>query len=300
MLATPSTPASGRREGLSYPELIRSGRWLGDTKLDGIRAYALWDGHRLKLTGRTGAALTSKFPELHDMLADFAGESVWLDGEIVAYDGRFETVLTREKQEMGPAIRRLSQTHPCRFVAFDIPEFADDAYIDRRSMLEDLLAGVHGPSLGLSVVSDDPSFLAMTRDLGMEGVIAKRLDSKYEFGKRSKAWVKFKNTYRVSCLVAGYTAGSGHREQTFGALELALVDEEGQVVSCGRVGTGFSEREITELKARLDSGEVIVAEIEALNRTSGNVLRFPVYRGTRRDVEPLDCSVRQLEELPLC
>lgn len=295
MLATPSTGASGLHKQ-SYADLIDTGLWVGDLKLDGIRAFAHWDGKQVTFTNRTGADITRKFPEVADV--DLGSESLWLDGEIVAVDGRFETVLTRDKQERAPAIRRLASSHPCRFMAFDIPEFASWPYVDRRAALEELLEDRVG-TFGLTVVSDSPTFLDLTREAGLEGVILKRKGSTYQFGKRSRSWVKFKNLHRVTCLVAGYAPGTGHRAH-FGAMDLALVTDGGDLTLCGRVGTGFSEREIAELKARLDGGEVLVVEIECLNRTSGGQLRFPVYKGVRGDIDVLACTTKQLDALPVC
>lgn len=297
MLAVPSTGASGR-DPLCYEDLMATGQWIGDTKLDGIRAFLHWDGQQATFVNRNGVDITRKYPELQRM--NLGPEPLWLDGEIVAADGRFETALTRDKQESDAAIRRLSVSHPCRFMAFDMPQYATWTFVDRRAALEEALGDHLGPALGITVVSDSPGFLTLTREMGLEGVILKRRNSTYHFGRRSKAWVKFKNLHRVTCLVAGYTPGTGHRERTFGALQLALIDENSNIVLCGQVGTGFTEREIAELKARLDSGEVLAVEIECLNRTSGNTLRFPVYKGVRTDVPVLDCSTKQLEALPIC
>lgn len=291
MLAVPST-ATGNRRAVSYDDLMRTGEWVADVKMDGIRAFARWDGKRITFTNRNGVDVTGKFPELQ---TDLGPEPLWLDGEIVALDGSFETTLTRDKQESAASIQRMSVSHPCRFVAFDIPEYHTWTWVDRRAALEDIV----GDRLVRTIISEDPGFLAVTRDLGLEGVILKRKGSKYEFGTRSRSWVKFKNLHRVSCLIAGYTTGTGHRSH-FGAMHLALVDGEGQVVPVGRVGTGFSEREIADLKIRLDRQEVLVAEIECLNRTSGNTLRFPVYKGLRKDVGPLDCTTAQLDTVPVC
>ena len=297
MLAVPSTGASGR-DPLCYEDLIATGQWIGDTKVDGIRAFLRWDGAEPTFTNRHGVDVTRRFPELQAM--KLGPEPLWLDGEIVALDGRFETVLTRDKQGKGASIQRLSVSHPCRFMAFDVPEYATWTFMDRRTALEELLDGRTGPRIALTVVSDAPNFLDLTREAGLEGVIAKRKNSTYHFGRRSKSWVKFKNLHRLTALVSGYTAGTGQRQRTFGALNLMLVDDQGQLVPIGTVGSGFSEREIHELKARLDSGEVLAVEIECLNRTSGNVLRFPVYKGIRTDVHILDCSTKQLDPIPSC
>lgn len=121
MLATPSTGASNRTP-LDFRDLIRSGEWAADVKLDGIRAFAEWDGSALRLVNRNGVDITEKFPELTAHAVVLGSGPVWLDGEIIADDGRFETVLTRDKQEQPAAIQECMQQSPCRFLAFDLPE----------------------------------------------------------------------------------------------------------------------------------------------------------------------------------
>ena len=294
MLCTSSTPASGR-PGADFRQLMESGDWIADTKLDGVRALAHWTGRTLVLGNRNGVDITKRYPEVVAELEQVLdGEHpMVVDGEIVAKDGSFESTLLRDKQSDKHAIERLSFSHPTMFCAFDI---ADDegTWVERRNMLTELFDG----RLQLTVVSDSPEFLADTQKLGMEGVVAKRKTSIYRPGFRSKQWVKFRNRFRVTCLVAGYEPGHGSRSH-FGAMHLALL-RDGEPVSVGRVGTGFTEREIDRLKKALDAGEILTVEIECANQTSTGQLRFPVYRGVRTDVGIADCSIEQLSFLPTC
>lgn len=296
MLATPGQ-AHGNTRAQDFRKLMSTGEWLADTKIDGVRAWALWNGSELEFRNRNGAKITHRYPELD---FDLGPDPVWLDGEIQALDGSFETTLIRDQQEFRPKIAGLARLHPVRFVAFDVPMYDTWSYADRRAWLEDFLdddkLSVH---LGISTVSDSPDFLDETRELGLEGAIVKRLNSRYVFGKRARTWVKFKNVRRITCLVAGYLPGTGARAE-FGSMRLALVDDTGTVVDVGTVGTGFREFEMRELKARLDRGDLLVAEIECLNRTSGNKLRFPVFKGIRSDVALSACTTTQLDELPVC
>lgn len=301
MLASPSTAASNRAP-VDFAALMATGEWVADVKLDGIRAFGTWDGVRFTLTNRNDVDITAKFPELVTQAEahfprELPGPCV-LDGEIVALDGRFETVLTRDKTVDTRAIARLSGSHPTRFVAFDLPTTSAAPWIERRAVLD----GLHldtTPGFGVTPYSHDADFLDRTRELGLEGVIAKRMSSRYESGTRSRSWVKFKTAQRISCLAAGYAPGNGARAH-FGAMTLALVDESGDVVLCGRVGSGFTVKDTHELKARLDQGDILVVEIEALNRTSTGQLRFPVFKGVRTDLAPRDCTTAQLEQLPRC
>lgn len=292
MLATPSSAASGRSQ-IAIESL--SGTHVFDVKMDGIRAFASWDGGRLTLTNRNQVDITAKYPELVESFeASYVGPPIVIDGEIMAEDGRFETVLTRDKQSSRLAIDQARKTMPTRFYAFDVPSHGDRDWQTRRALLESLVLPERWER---TLVSYDPGFLAQTASLGLEGVIAKRLGGRYEFGARSKSWVKFKNLHHVTCLVSGYAAGTGSRAH-FGAMFLSLVSPTGEIVPAGRVGTGMSRHEIDDLKARLDRQEVLVIEVECLGVTSGNTLRMPVYRGIRTDVGVLAASTTQLDSLP--
>lgn len=294
MLAIASTGASGRK-----PVTIESlaGTHMFDLKLDGIRCWVDEDG---VLRNRMNVVVTHKYPEIVAALAECPP---WgrLDGEIVAEDGTFETALLRDKQERGQAIARMAKQHPVRFVAFDMPtdRLASTPWWRRREALVKWGSGAH-ERISVSPVSEDPAFLGQVADLGMEGVIAKRMTSPYVPGKRSMDWVKFKNTQRITCLVAGYYPGQGSRAH-FGGMHLVLLDPDGVApFHIGDVGSGFTERQTHELKDRLDNHEVLVVEIEALNVTSGRQLRFPVFRGVRSDVDPTTCTIEQLDLLATC
>lgn len=288
MLASASTGASNRMP-IDVRTLVATGDWVLDTKLDGIRAF--WrDG---RLINRRGVDITAKFPEVEAALAP--ARIFWLDGELVALDGKFETVAQRDKLESPIRIRNGSEANPCHFVAFDYPSDARQPWGARRETLE--IVGVQ-EGLTLSPVSHEVSFIDAVEKMGLEGVIAKRISSRYQFGRRSPDWVKHKFTHRISALVQGYEPGNGSRSH-LGALYLALFDHEAsKVVPIGRCGSGLTDKQTHDLKVRLDAGEILVAEIEALNLTSGGTLRFPVFRGLRTDVAPLECTVDQLDALP--
>lgn len=284
MLASPST-GSGDRHPVDLERLMATGDWVLDTKLDGIRAMAA-DG---RLYNRQGVDITERFPEIA-----VESERLVLDGEIVSVLGSFEAVAQRDKLIRKALIAKAAESNPCVFIAFDCPFMEVAGWRGRRYNLEQV-ASVRDlpitPTGGLELWH-------RTAELGMEGVIAKRLDSRYQPGKRSADWIKFKHLHRITCLIAGYDPGQGSRSH-LGALLLALYDTAtGDVVSVGRCGSGFTERQTHELKARLDAGELLMAEIETLNVTSHRTLRFPVFRGLRTDLSVLDCTLDQLTQIP--
>lgn len=305
MLATPSTSAGGR---VAIDINTLGGTHFFDLKMDGIRAFAHWNGGQLTLINRNGVDITRKFPELIEAAPRFFDLPIWLDGEIVCNSGRFEDTLTRDKQSNPAIIARYAVEKPVAFHAFDLPDYATETNNQRRIRLEvaaDEWVHRAGEGWGFALpfrttpISNDPEFLDRTRTAGLEGVIAKALNAPYVFGARSRSWIKFKNLHRVTCLVSGYEPGTGSRAH-FGKMNLALIDPTGQVVPCGSVGTGFTMREIDDLKKLLDDGTILVVEIECLNVTSGRTLRFPVYKGIRNDLAPTDCTLDQLDALPEC
>lgn len=303
MLATPTTASSGRK-AIDFQTLMRSGEWVGDVKMDGVRAMAQWDGQRVRLINRNGVNVGNRYPEVLNALEEaLAGRGpLILDGEIIARDGKFESTLLRDKQESAFRIGQLMVSHPVTYVAFDLPSVPAE-WEARRAEL-DLIAdewtdrAEWRATLSTTVTSFDPGFLDQVKALGMEGVIAKHIHSRYEFGKRSPQWKKFKHLHRVTCIVANYHPGQGSRAH-FGAMQLLMLDPaSGHPVNVGRVGTGFTEREIAGLKKVLDAGDVLLVEVEALGVTSGGQLRQPVYVDVRTDVEITDCTTDQLRSLP--
>ena len=301
MLATPSTSASGR-PAVKIETL--EGTHTFDLKLDGLRAMAYWDGKALTLINRNGVNITAQFPEIAGVDLGYHHDKLIFDGEIVATDGRFQTVATRGKQTRSALIEKAAESAPCKFVAFDLlldmvntgfPGSLSEPYLIRRARLNNL--NLPAP-FGLSVISPTADLLTHVASLGMEGVIAKRNDSRYIPGGRTRDWIKFKVLHSITAIAIGYEPGTGSRAH-FGAMQLAVLDGD-KIVPLGRVGTGFTEAEILDLKARLDAGRPTLVEIECLNRTADGALRFPVYKGIRTDLSVLDASVTQLATLPLC
>lgn len=289
MLAIPSTGASGRHP-IALESLIKRG-WTLDVKLDGVRAFSRYG----VLVNREGVDITHRYPEIS---RNILPQDVWLDGEIVAEDNSFETTLRRDAQSSPAKIKRLAEEHPCKFVAFDYLDRAEEgrSYANRRADLESIRDWLTIP---ITPIGHDLDFFNRTRELGMEGVIAKRPESRYHFGRRSKDWVKFKHLHRVSAIALTYQPGNGQRVH-FGAIELAMFEPDGTAVSVGRVGSGFTDAQTWDLKRRIDNDGPFVVEIECLNVTKERTLRFPVFKGIRSDMALTDCTTDQLDTLPTC
>jgi bifunctional non-homologous end joining protein LigD len=157
------------------------------------------------------------------------------------------------------------------------------------------------------------SYFRKAVQLGFEGIIAKKADSLYQIGVRSRDWLKIKQVKTIDCIVAGFTRGTGGRSTSFGALVLAAYDQKGTLIHLGNVGTGFNESDLKrmlKLLKRLGTrtksipGEVwapttitwvkplLVAEIGYMALTSDHKLRFPRFMRIRPDGTPADCRIR--------
>ena len=279
---------------------LQGAEWLFDLKLDGIRAVATVRRGQVTLQSRN-ETITSRYPEVVDALQQqFAGGDVVLDGEIVVIgeDGypSWEKTIKRNAQQRNA--KAWSRWLPAQYQAFDLLELdgvdrRDERYGTRRLALIGAL-GLDHPVLRVTPASEDGEAMwRLVEEHHLEGVIAKRLASKYRDG-RSKDWVKIKRTSSVTCLVGGTDPGEGSRASTFGALHLYLLDEWQEPVLVGKVGSGFTDAECKKVMQRLHHPETpLVVEVEYLEYVPGG-LRNPVFQRVRDDVAITDCTLDQL------
>lgn len=289
MLAMSSKGKRGRQIALAELD----GTHAFELKIDGVRAIVQWDGRELHVWNRNGVRMDGLFPEVEAAVRE--QPPVTMDGELVlrGSDVSFNDLAKRIKNDPKVAAR-LAEQYPAQFVAFDLP-LQEGSYVERRATL--ITAVTESECLSVVTASfDGQAMFDHVKALGLEGVIAKRLNGRYQPGRRSPDWVKFKTTTTLTCVAIGYEPGNGSRAH-FGAMHLAVVADH--PVYVGRVGTGFDATDIAWLKSRLDAGEMPLVEIECLGRTRDNKLRFPVYLGPRTDLSVLDASVDQLDALPI-
>lgn len=289
MLADTSTASLASLEGTH----------LFDQKLDGIRALAAWTRDELALRNRNGRDITAWYLDL-EVSPPACERPLLLDGEIVAQSGSFQDIQKRDKQRQPAAIISAMNFIPATFVAFDVlfhPTQGDVRHLpfsERRQLLREL--NLDGPFWDTSMASTHASFYDQIAAMGGEGVVAKRLTSRYSQGRKSD-WLKHKNKSTLTCIGVGYEPGKGARE-AFGALLLALVDGV-KVVSMGKVGSGFTFAETLEMKALIDSGRMPLVEVECLGLTRDGALRQPIYKGQRSDLLVTDANVAQLATIPI-
>ncbi|WP_184919261.1 non-homologous end-joining DNA ligase [Saccharothrix ecbatanensis] len=290
-------------------------RFAFEFKWDGVRAVARVEGGRVQLTSRAGNDVTGTYPELQGLGAQLGATQVLLDGEIVALSGgRPSFGALKERMHASAAqARRLVGRVPVTFLVFDVLHLdgsptVDLPYSRRRELLEGLgLGGAHWltprafPGQGAAV-------LAASREQGLEGVVAKRLDSRYVAGRRSPLWVKVTGVLTQEVVVGGWRPGAGKRRGLVGALLLGVPEGEG-LVFAGSVGTGFGQAELERLTARLGELEVaespfvsgvprdrargarwvrpvLVGEVAHRQWTADGRMRFPTWRGLRPDKSP--------------
>ncbi|MEA2193435.1 MAG: bifunctional non-ous end joining protein LigD, partial [Solirubrobacteraceae bacterium] len=313
-------PADPTREPVPEhvkPMLARAGalppddhRWAFEIKWDGVRALAYSEPGRIRFESRNGNDITASYPELKALNRALSSHHAILDGEVVAFDenGRPSFGRLQGRMHVGSesAARRRMKDAPVVYVAFDLlwldgHPLYDLPYEQRRARLRELgLQGAHWQTPD-HVVGDGEAVLAASLANGLEGVVAKRLDSPYLPGRRSPCWLKVKNVRREDVVVGGWLPGEGKRRERIGAL-LVGVPEDGRLRYAGRVGTGFTEAELDRLAKVLEQREdspfggtpqpprhavyvqpTRVAEVEFTEWTSDGMLRHPSYKGLREE-----------------
>ena len=299
-------------------------RWAFEVKWDGIRAILYSQPGRMRIEGRRLTDITAKYPELRPLGRELGSSDAILDGEIVAFgeDGRpsFERLQRRMHLTGESRIKRQSKAIPATYLIFDLlyidgHSLMDHPYEERRARLDEL--ELDGPAWRTPDAHPGrgKELLKATAEQGLEGVVAKRLDSIYEPGRRSGAWVKIKNKRRQELVIGGWIPGEGKRESRIGALLVGYHDPEGNLRYGGRVGTGFKERDLDYLEERLaplrrktspfrggpkpPRGAIyvtpeLVCEVEFTEWTGEMILRHPAYKGLC-DIDPAEVVLGESE-----
>jgi len=296
-------------------ELPEEEGWAYEVKWDGVRALVASEPGRLRIWSRNLLDVSAAYPEIGAVGRALGAREALLDGEIVAFDERglpsFELLQSRMNLRSGRAVRRAAAEIPVVYAIFDLlyldgHPLMERPWRERRAALEEL--ALEGPAWRTPAAHDDgAALLEATRRQGLEGVVAKRRDSRYEPGRRSRAWLKVRHRHSEELAIGGWTAGAGSRGGRVGALLLGRRSPDGGLAYAGRVGSGLGEQELERLGERLGALERerspftsgpappkgarwaeprLIAEIEYGERTRSGVLRQPVYRGLREPAFP--------------
>jgi bifunctional non-homologous end joining protein LigD len=250
--------------------------WIFELKYDGIRAMVSVAGDAIRITGRRGGDETSRYPEAGAIRAGIRARQAVIDGELVVLDadGRpsFERLQQRINVVREADVRRVAAAHPVTFVAFDLLQLerrdllTTELRIRKKTLRETIVDSPH-ILFAAHVERDGISLFEEARKSGIEGIVGKRADSPYRPGVRSPDWVKIKSWRSQSCVIVGFTAGRGRRSNQLGALILAVFDN-GRLVHCGQVGTGFDDNALRDLKERLRPLVVDVCPLDPVPKTS--------------------------------
>jgi len=318
----PVDPAREPMPEAPVPMLARAGTlpgaetgWAYEIKWDGVRALAHSTPGSLRLLSRNGRDITSQYPELRRLNRALGSHDAILDGEIVAFDAAGRPSFARLQERMHivseSVARRRAADVPATYVLFDLVYLDGHSltrlpYAERRRRLVALALDGEAWRTPAAHEGDGAALLAASARQGLEGLIAKRLDSAYEPGRRAPSWVKVKNSRRQELVVGGWLPGEGRRAQRIGALLVGFYEAAGSLRYAGRVGTGFTDAILADLARRMaplrrsdspfGAGRFprgaqfcepeLVIEVEFTEWTRARMLRHPAYKGLRDDKAP--------------
>jgi DNA ligase D-like protein (predicted ligase) len=285
--------------------------WLHEIKLDGYRMHVRIDGGRVNIITRRGNDWTEKYPTIAKALLELPTKSAYLDGELcgVLPDGRTAFNLIQNAMEHGDA--------SLVYFVFDLlyldgEDLTGLPLVDRKARLEKLLAGQSGPiRYSDHQIDHGPAFYKLACEHGLEGIVSKRVDGRYEPDRRS--WLKVKCLNREEFVVVGWSDPEGTRHR-IGALLLGYyTPDDGKLIYAGRVGTGMPVAELERLHSRLQPLAIqkmplseppprggrfgsplvlsrvhwvrpeMVVEVSFVEMTPDGLLRHVVYLGERED-----------------
>ena len=286
-------------------------QWLHEIKLDGFRMAARIDNGRVQLLTRTGLDWSEKYPSAVRALANVKAKTAYLDGELCGVDDAgLPTFAHTQAATDGERLVQLV------YYAFDLlhldgRDVSDLQLVERKSLLEPLIADKPGIQFNDHEVGEGELILRHAGKLGFEGVVSKTIDAPYAPGNRG-LWRKAKWLNRQEFVVVGWSDPEGSRPH-LGALLLGYYTDDGKLIYAGRVGTGMSDKVLADLRRRLDPlsraksplsvppprktrfGSALVlsrvhwvepkliAEITYLTWTADGLLRHTVYVGLRED-----------------
>jgi bifunctional non-homologous end joining protein LigD len=310
------------------PMLATSGKlprddagWAYEMKWDGLRAIATVSDGQLRLSSRTARDITFVYPELAGLAAATGVEQAVLDGEIVAFGAGgwpdFEALQQRMNLGTAAQARAIAAQVPVSYLAFDLlwldgKALLDEPYVQRRALLDELPLDDRRWQVPPTFIGESGADIqAVSKVQHLEGVMAKRLQSRYEPGRRTTSWLKIKNVHRQEVVIGGWKPGEGGRAGWIGSLLVGIHDSSSpdraaELVYCGHVGTGFTQQTLRMLRDRLAPlrrsaspfGDTVppedarfaqwvepelVAEVELAGWTKSGRLRAPSYKGLRND-----------------
>ncbi len=286
--------------------------WLFEPKLDGYRTLAFLDHGNVRLQSRNQINVTNHYPKIVDGLQQQPVVQLVLDGEIIALDAKgkqcFQCLQGYMKSIAIPHPENVEMPSAVIYYVFDILylegyDLQGVALKRRKELLKSIFKSGNNIRLVEHFDTEGTKVYQASIENGLEGMIAKKQDSIYEAGKRSKYWLKVKAVSSDEFIIAGYSPGEGIRAKSFGALLLGYYDDENKLQYAGNVGTGFDNDFLVTLKKKLDTTIVkkspfsedigqpattwvkpqLVAEVKFAEWTQDKRLRAPVFLRLRDD-----------------
>ena len=283
----------------SLTKRVPSGKnYIFEIKYDGYRVLSYVENGKVKLKSRNGKDFTKKFAVIaEDLEKSFKNKSIVLDGEVVVFDknGRSDFSMLQESAKRGK--------NNFSYVVFDVLALGEDVrakpLLERKKLLE-ALSKFFTPNIILSeyVLGDGKECFEVAKKLGLEGIVAKKINSKYS-GKRNDDWLKIKCYHRQEFVIGGYSLHDGR----LSSLLLGYYKGD-SLVYIGKVGTGFSEslkkeleRKLSKIKTKTspfshcqEKGAIYVlpkyvAEVQYAEITSAHLLRQASFIALRTDKE---------------
>ena len=297
------------------------------TIFDGTRCIAYIDikEKNVRMLNRRMIYFENRYPELQEMWRDVKAKKVILDGEIVVfYQGKpnFYKLAEREHVESKTRIELLSKLIPATYIVFDIlykdgKDLTSFPLIERKEILAKTVKESSRIVLSEYVIGNGRKFFETVKKQGLEGIMAKKLNSPYLKGERSKLWLKIKALKTLDVIIIGYTTGTGKRGELLGSL-IAACYYKGKLKYVGKIGTGFSEEELKELLKKLEKLRVekcpifpepdlklppdrqaiwvkpkIICEVKFMNLSKNLIMRAPSFKRLREDKLLEECTLDQ-------
>ena len=299
--------------------------WWFEPKWDGIRAIAICSD-QTRLITRNNKDVTVAYPELQSLHRHVVALDAMLDGEIVAFDEgvpSFQRLQQRMHVRDPKKLEQLAKSVPVAYLVFDLiyldgRNLTGEPLEERRRLLEEAVVPDETIQLSPATPGAGVALYEAAAAQGLEGIMAKRANSRYRTGARSSDWLKVKVVFDADVVIVGWTEGEGRRKGTLGSLVMAVyADDELRYV--GNVGTGFDKHSLADAMERLDALEEtvapfpapelrsraelraahwvepqLVAKVEHRQLTNAGRLRAPSFQGFREDKTPKECTWEHL------
>lgn len=300
-------------------EIFSNRDWIFEPKIDGTRCIAHISNGTVELQNRRLSSIGYRYPEITNALKQAASNCV-LDGEMTVFSKgipHFASLAIRDQQVNSIRIDYLSKEMPASYIVFDILYRGQDNLMnlplsERKSILKKEVDGNDLITVIDYLQGDGEAYFKAAVGMGLEGVMAKRLASPYLPGIRSHDWIKIKKQLTLDLVIGGYIPGKGSRNPFFGGLLLGAYDS-GKLIYTGRVGSGFSQKELEEIFGEFEPSDgspffntpttvdvkwlkpKLVIEVAALEVSKRRHLRAPVFLRRRTDKMPEECTIDQLD-----